>query len=377
MQDMNTMATLAGEIVRRHSPLALQANPLDRLPMALAALPSALTEPIPQAVYAACRALDFIDIDARCVASAWQHQTGRSGQFDASTWPTEPVDFGLGTDVDGHESNAIAARAPLPQGNPPAPGDDRLFVGGLPAPAGDRSFVGGPPAPAGDRSLVGGPPSGRWLSGAWPDLSSAFPPCPQQLGLYAVLPDAAWVGRMARAGVPTVQLRFKSDDPAAVQREVAAAVQAVQGTGALLFINDHWQAAITAGAYGVHLGQEDLEGLGGADLNAIRSAGLRLGVSSHGYAEMLRAAAVQPSYIAMGAVYATTLKRMATPPQGPARLKVYAALLRHLPTVAIGGIDAGRLPEVLASGVGSVAVVRALVGAAHPEAQVAALQALF
>jgi thiamine-phosphate pyrophosphorylase len=189
-----------------------------------------------------------------------------------------------------------------------------------------------------------------------------------------VLPDAAWVGRMARAGVPTVQLRFKSDDPAAIRREVQAAVQAVQGTGALLFINDHWQAAIAAGAYGVHLGQEDLGELGGADLNAIRAAGLRLGLSSHGYAEMLRAAAVQPSYIAMGAVYATTLKRMATPPQGPARLRMYAALLRDIPTVAIGGIGAAQLPEVLACGVGSVAVVRALVAADQPEAQAAALQ---
>ena len=63
----------------------------------------------------------------------------------------------------------------------------------------------------------------------WP-RPNAFPPCPQQLGLYAVLPDAAWVGRMARAGVPTVQLRFKSDDADAIAREVAAAVAAVHGT---------------------------------------------------------------------------------------------------------------------------------------------------
>ena len=203
---------------------------------------------------------------------------------------------------------------------------------------------------------------------------NGFAPCPHQLGLYAVLPDAAWVGRMARAGVPTVQLRFKSDDPDTIRREVDAAVQAVQGSGALLFINDHWQAAIAAGAYGVHLGQEDLEALGGADLSAIRAAGLRLGLSSHGYAEMLRAEAVKPSYIAMGAVYATTLKRMATPPQGPMRLQMYARLLRDTPTVAIGGIDADRLPEVLASGVGSVAVVRALVADDQPEAQAAALQ---
>jgi thiamine-phosphate pyrophosphorylase len=195
---------------------------------------------------------------------------------------------------------------------------------------------------------------------------NSFAPCPQQLGLYAVLPDAAWVGRMARAGVPTVQLRFKSEDTAAIQREVQAAVQAVQGTGALLFVNDHWQAAIAAGAYGVHLGQEDLDT---ADLNAIRQAGLRLGLSTHGYAEMCRADAHAPSYIAMGAVYPTTLKRMTTAAQGTGRLNAYASLLRDYPLVAIGGIDAARLPEVMASGVGSVAVVRALVAASDPEAE--------
>ena len=205
--------------------------------------------------------------------------------------------------------------------------------------------------------------------------TEVFAPCPQQLGLYAVLPDAAWVGRMARAGVPTVQLRFKSDDAQAIRQEVRAAVEAVRGTNALLFINDHWQAAIAAGAYGVHLGQEDLHSLSASDLASIRRAGLRLGLSSHGYAEMLRAAAVQPSYIALGAVFATTLKRMATPPQGVARLTMYAQLLRQLPTVAIGGIDLGNLAQVLDSGVGSVAVVRALVAAAQPEAMLAAFQA--
>lgn len=202
--------------------------------------------------------------------------------------------------------------------------------------------------------------------------AEGFAPCPKELGLYAVLPDAAWVGRMARAGVPTVQLRFKSEDASAVQSEVKAAVEAVKGTGALLFINDHWQAAIAAGAYGVHLGQEDLDT---ADLAAIRAAGLRLGLSTHGYAEMLRADQHAPSYIAMGAVYPTTLKRMATAAQGPGRLRAYVSVLRDYPLVAIGGIDANRLPEVMASGVGSVGVVRALVAAADPEQQAAQLQA--
>jgi thiamine-phosphate pyrophosphorylase len=249
----------------------------------------------------ACLRMGFIEIDADCVAKAWQAQAERTGSFDAAQWPTEPGDFGI---------------QPLQRNN-------------------------------------------------------SFAPCPQQLGLYAVLPDAAWVARMAKAGVTTLQLRFKSEDTAAIAREVQAAVKAVQGTNALLFINDHWQAAIDAGAYGVHLGQEDLDT---ADLQAIRQAGLRLGLSTHGYAEMLRADAHAPSYIAMGAVFPTTLKRMLTAPQGTGRLSAYASVLRDYPLVAIGGIDAARLPDVMASGVGSAAVVRALVAAADPESEAAHLQ---
>lgn len=206
----------------------------------------------------------------------------------------------------------------------------------------------------------------------WP-RREAFPACPRELGLYAVLPDATWVGVMARAGVPTVQLRFKSSDPHAIAREVGAAVAAVQGTACLLFINDHWQDAINAGAYGVHLGQEDLDKLSTDELRTLRTSGLRLGVSTHGYSEMVRADRLSPSYMALGAVFPTTLKRMATAAQGTGRLERYARLMSPYSLVAIGGIDADRMPEVVASGVGSVAVVRAIVGAANPEAAARAL----
>lgn len=203
--------------------------------------------------------------------------------------------------------------------------------------------------------------------------SNAFATCPHALGLYAVLPDAQWVARMARAGVPTVQLRFKSNDATAIRHEIRASVQAVQGTNALLFINDHWQTAIEEGAYGIHLGQEDMED---APIEQIRAAGLRLGLSTHGYAEMLRADAVSPSYIALGAVFPTTLKRMQTAPQGLGRLYAYAKLMQHTPLVAIGGIDEARTPLVMQSGVGSIAMVRALTAADSPEIAVSTFQSL-
>ncbi len=202
---------------------------------------------------------------------------------------------------------------------------------------------------------------------------NAFAECPKRLGLYAVMPDADWVKRMVEAEVPTVQLRLKSEDGQFIRKQIAESVQAVKGSKTLLFINDFWQEAIEAEAYGVHLGQEDLET---ADLDAIRSQGLRLGLSTHGYAEMVYADRFCPSHIAMGAVFPTNLKKMATAPQGLGRLYQYAKLMSHYPLVAIGGIDDSSIHAVAQSGVGSVAVVRAINGTSDPKAAVKKLQEL-
>lgn len=202
---------------------------------------------------------------------------------------------------------------------------------------------------------------------------NAFAECPKRLGLYAVMPDADWVKRMVDAQVPTLQLRFKSEDRKQIKEQVRKAVDAVKGSKTLLFINDYWQEAIEAGAYGVHLGQEDIES---ANLDAIRVAGLRLGLSTHGYAEMVYADRFCPSYIAMGAVFPTNLKKMPTAPQGLGRLYKYAQLMSHYPLVAIGGIDESSIHAVAQSGVGSVAVVRAISAASDPKAAVKKLQEL-
>jgi thiamine-phosphate pyrophosphorylase len=171
-------------------------------------------------------------------------------------------------------------------------------------------------------------------------------------------------------------LRYKAEgtlDRGRLMAEINAAVAAVQGSKTLLFINDYWQEAIDAGAYGVHLGQEDLAL---ADLDAIRKAGLRLGLSTHGYAEMVYADSFLPSYIAMGAVFPTQLKKMPTAPQGLGRLGKYAQLMRHYPLVGIGGITENTMQAVAQTGVGSVAVVRAITGSDDPEAAVKRLTQL-
>jgi len=137
-----------------------------------------------------------------------------------------------------------------------------------------------------------------------------------------------------------------------------------------LFIDDYWQLAIKHHAYGVHLGQEDIEQ---ADLSLIADAGLRLGLSTHGYYELLRAKQLQPSYIALGHIFPTKTKDMCSDPQGITRLKKYVDLLKGIPTVAIGGINLQRAPAVQATGVGSIAVVTAITQAADPQAAVNAL----
>jgi thiamine-phosphate pyrophosphorylase len=83
-----------------------------------------------------------------------------------------------------------------------------------------------------------------------------------------------------------------------------------------------------------------------------------------------------PSYIAMGAVFPTNLKKMPTAPQGLGRLYQYAKLMNHYSLVAIGGIDESSIHAVAQSGVGSVAVVRAISGASDPKAAVKHLQEL-
>ncbi|MCW9463210.1 thiamine phosphate synthase [Klebsiella michiganensis] len=188
-----------------------------------------------------------------------------------------------------------------------------------------------------------------------------FPSVPFRLGLYPVVDSVTWIERLLAAGVRTLQLRIKDKRDSEVEEHVVAAIALGRKYHARLFINDYWRLAIKHQAYGVHLGQEDLET---TDLSAIRNAGLRLGVSTHDDMEIDIALAARPSYIALGHVFPTQTKRMPSAPQGLDQLAQHIQRLGVYPTVAIGGISLERAPAVLATGVGSVAVVSAITQAA-------------
>ena len=183
---------------------------------------------------------------------------------------------------------------------------------------------------------------------------------------YPVVDSAAWVARMTGAGARLVQLRVKSGDDAHLRAEIGAALAACRASGALLVVNDHWRLAIELGAAALHLGQEDLDG---ADLGAIRRAGLRLGVSTHSEAELARALSVAPDYVALGPIWPTTLKQMPWGPQGLERLGQWRARIGSLPLVAIGGITLERAPSCLAAGADCAAVVSDVTANPDPEAR--------
>jgi thiamine-phosphate pyrophosphorylase len=182
---------------------------------------------------------------------------------------------------------------------------------------------------------------------------------------YPVLPDIAWLERLVPLGVRFVQLRLKDAPQDEVRRQIARAIELCAAHGAQLVVNDYWREAIELGADFVHLGQEDLAG---ADVPAIRAAGIRLGISSHDRTELATALAAGPDYVALGPVYETKLKVMKWAPQGLDRVRAWKAAI-PCPLVAIGGITVERAPDVLAAGADSIAVVTDLVTAPDPEAR--------
>ncbi|WP_067498613.1 thiamine phosphate synthase [Candidatus Gullanella endobia] len=190
------------------------------------------------------------------------------------------------------------------------------------------------------------------------NINSAFASVPYRLGLYPIVDSLAWLVRMLDVGVKTVQLRIKDRNEAEITADIEAAVLLGRRYNARVFINDYWRLAIYHSAYGVHLGQEDIDT---DNANLIRIAGLRLGLSTNNEKELTRALAWQPSYISLGHIFHTTTKIMSSHPQGLEKLRyLITNLPPAVPTVAIGGINYKQVESVLSCGVGSIAVISAI-----------------
>ena len=194
-----------------------------------------------------------------------------------------------------------------------------------------------------------------------------------KFGLYPVVDDVSWIKTVLSLGVQTVQLRIKNPEQADIEEQIIKAIELGRQYDAQVFINDYWQLAIKHKAFGIHLGQEDIEI---ADLQAISDAGICLGLSTHDDSELLKVKALNPSYLALGHIFPTPTKDMPSQPQGLVNLEKNQQLAGDIPTVAIGGIDLTVAEQVWQTGVDSIAVVRAITQASNVEEVIAQFTAI-
>ncbi|MDO5369065.1 thiamine phosphate synthase [Paracoccus sp. (in: a-proteobacteria)] len=183
---------------------------------------------------------------------------------------------------------------------------------------------------------------------------------------YPIFDSADWVARALAVGTRMVQLRVKDAPEDALRTEIAAARGHARAAGAILVVNDHWRLAIELGCDWLHLGQEDLDG---ADIPAIRAAGLRLGISTHDDAELDRALSLRPDYVALGPVWPTILKKMPWAPQGLDRVAEWKRRVGEVPLVAIGGLTPERGRAALKAGADVASAVTDITRNPDPDAR--------
>ena len=184
---------------------------------------------------------------------------------------------------------------------------------------------------------------------------------------YPIFDSADWIERLVPLGIKLVQLRIKDLPEDDIAQHIRRAQAVCRQHNCTLIINDYWQLAMSMGCDWVHLGQEDLDT---ADIDAIRAAGLRLGISTHDHQELKRALALSPDYVALGPVYPTILKKMKWHEQGLDRVTEWKALVGNVPLVAIGGMSVGRAALAFSAGADIVAAVTDITLHADPELRV-------
>jgi thiamine-phosphate pyrophosphorylase len=184
---------------------------------------------------------------------------------------------------------------------------------------------------------------------------------------YPIVPDVGWLERIVPLGVKLVQLRIKDHTPSEVAAQTRRALDVCRENDCQLVLNDSWEVALDTGIDFIHLGQDDLRN---ADLEAIKLAGIKLGISTHDEAELASALEAEPDYVALGPIYETKLKAMPWAPQGLERIKEWRTKIGALPLVAIGGLTPERAPGVIEAGADSLAVITDFLTAPDPERRI-------
>lgn len=170
-------------------------------------------------------------------------------------------------------------------------------------------------------------------------------------------------------GVTIVQLREK-DAATGEFVELARRLMAVlKPLGVPLIINDRVDVALAVDADGVHIGQSDMSY---ADARRLLGPDKIIGLSVENFEDLEAANALDVDYIGISPVYGTPTKTDTAEPFGLEGLRKAVQMSVH-PTVAIGGMNASTVQDVMAAGTDGVAVVSAICSAPSPRAAAAEL----
>jgi thiamine-phosphate pyrophosphorylase len=164
---------------------------------------------------------------------------------------------------------------------------------------------------------------------------------------------------LVRGGAQIVQIRDKSTPMRELLRDLFRCVEFASKNCVTLIVNDRCDIALSCGAMGVHLGQDDLPP---DAARAILGRKKYIGLSAHSLAQVHNARNMPVQYIGFGPVYPTSTKEDAAPAVGLPQL-AEACRISSVPVVAIGGIALKQVREVLQTGARSAAVISALMKA--------------
>ncbi len=182
------------------------------------------------------------------------------------------------------------------------------------------------------------------------------------------LPD---VRAALRGGARAIQVRAKDATDRAATALTRAVLEAAAQYAALVLVDDRVDVALVAGAHGVHVGEDDLTV---ADVRALAGSTFVIGASARTPAAARAARRAGASYVGVGPARPTATKAGLPDPLGTEGIRAVAAA-SDLPVIAIGGVTAQLVPQLLLAGAHGVAVVSAVSTAPDPEAAVAALAA--
>jgi thiamine-phosphate diphosphorylase len=165
-----------------------------------------------------------------------------------------------------------------------------------------------------------------------------------------------WIAQQAvQGGVDLIQLREKDMHPDDLTELAERILDALSGRGRLV-INNSPEVALEAGAAGVHLPEAARfdrpidEMLVGRSVHSVEAA-------KKGQSEGV-------DYLIAGNIY-ETVSHPGVPPHGTGLITDIVAAV-SVPVLAIGGVRAEHVPELVAAGAAGVAVSSAILGADDP-----------